>query len=283
MYCYNCGAIIKSEEQQYCEECGTKLRKTEDSSQKKEEPRLTPSHSPQTQEVVPPDAGLFDMRRNFYVLKEKYWDWGGGDIYDKKGNAIGKMNRKFFDLHRTIEITELDGRIMATIQEKIISIRGENRLLDENGNLMAIFKKKITSVIHPKFWLESPDGIRWYEAKGEFMGWSFAIREISSGKTVAEIEKADRWRDIFLGGFFDFQDTYALRILDNETDRRILIGFVLSIDNVLHDNHHGMGFPMPWGPGRWPGPRRGPLPGRWPGRGRFPGPGRFPGRHRWPF
>ncbi len=24
-------------------------------------------------------------------------------------------------------------------------------------------------------------------------------------------------------------------ILDNETDRRILLGFVLSIDNVLHD------------------------------------------------
>ena len=55
------------------------------------------------------------------------------------------------------------------------------------------------------------------------------------GLNIAEIEKADKWRDIFLGGVFDFSDTYALKIHDNETDRRILVGFVLSIDNVLHD------------------------------------------------
>jgi len=66
------------------------------------------------------------------------------------------------------------------------------------------------------------------------MGWSYKVTDMS-GKLIAEIEKADRWRDIFLGGLLDFKDTYALRILDNETDRRILLGFVLSIDNVLHD------------------------------------------------
>ena len=67
------------------------------------------------------------------------------------------------------------------------------------------------------------------------MGWSYKVYDVSTGKTIAEIEKADKWRDIFLGGLLDFKDTYALRILDNETDRRILLGFVLSIDNILHD------------------------------------------------
>ena len=66
------------------------------------------------------------------------------------------------------------------------------------------------------------------------MGFSFRVTDMS-GKLIAEIEKADRWRDIFLGGLLDFKDTYALRIHDNEVDRRILLGFVLSIDNVLHD------------------------------------------------
>jgi len=60
-----------------------------------------------------------------------------------------------------------------------------------------------------------------------------------------------RWRDVFLGGIFDFADNYALRILDNETDRRILVGFVLSIDNVMHDSG-GMG-------GMGMGRRRGPF------------------------
>ena len=37
---------------------------------------------------------LLDPKRNYYVLKEKLWDWGSGDIYDEKGNTIGKMKRK---------------------------------------------------------------------------------------------------------------------------------------------------------------------------------------------
>ena len=85
------------------------------------------------------------------------------------------------------------------------------------------------------FFLEDANGTRWYEAQGKLMGWSFKVMDLSTGKIVAEIEKADRWRDVFLGGLFDFKDTYALKILDNETDRRILAGFVLSIDNILHD------------------------------------------------
>jgi len=266
MYCPNCGEEIRSEEQRYCEQCGAELPK-----------RISePEYSQESEESVVSEGRLFDINRDFYVLKERYWDFGSGDIYDKEGNIIGKMDRKFFDLRRTIKLREVDGTVVATIHEKIISIRGENILLDAEGNLIARFKKKITSFFHPKFWLEDPEGTKWYEAKGEFMGWSFGIREIATGKMVAEIEKADRWRDIFLGGLLDFQDTYALRILDNETDRRILVGFVLSIDNVLHDNRHGMGYHVPWGPGRFP-PGRRPWPGRWPG-GR-----RFPGRGKWPF
>ena len=81
------------------------------------------------------------------------------------------------------------------------------------------------------------------------MGWSFKIYETATKKLVAEIEKADRWRDVFLGGMFDYSDTYALKILDNVTDRRILLGFVLSIDNVLHDTG-GMGGAFGPGPMR---------------------------------
>ena len=51
----------------------------------------------------------------------------------------------------------------------------------------------------------------------------------------AEIRKADRWRDVFLGGIADFSDTYAVKILDPTLDRRTALGFVIAIDNILHD------------------------------------------------
>ncbi len=145
------------------------------------------------------------------------------------------MHRKIFSLRRKVELLEVDGTVAATIHAKIISARGAQDLKDPNGVLIARIKKKILSFFRPKFFLEDPSGNRWFEAQGKFMGWSFKVKDLSTGDIIAEIEKADRWRDVFLGGLFDFKDTYALRILDNVTDRRILLGFVLSIDNVLHD------------------------------------------------
>ena len=144
------------------------------------------------------------------------------------------MKRIILSIRRRVELQEIDGTISATIHAKIISARGAQDLKDPQGNLVARIKKKILSVFRPKFYLEDAEGTRWYEAQGKFMGWSYKVTDMS-GNLIAEIEKADRWRDVFLGGLMDFKDTYALRILDNVTDRRILLGFVLSIDNVLHD------------------------------------------------
>ncbi len=222
-FCPGCGDPLQPG-QKFCEKCGAKI----------DESAPVPS---QTESVAKPapSGGLFDINRNYYVLKEKYWDWGSGDILDEKGQPIGRMHRKIFSLRRKVELMELDGTIQATIHAKIVSARGSQDLKDPEGNMIARIKKAILSVFRPKFFLESPDGEKWYEAQGKFMGWSYKVTNFKTGELVAEIEKADRWRDIFLGGLFDFKDTYALRIHNNKTDRRILLGFVLSIDNVLHD------------------------------------------------
>ncbi|MFX1356459.1 MAG: LURP-one-related family protein [Promethearchaeota archaeon] len=258
-FCPECGAKV-SEEQNYCEQCGAELLKQ---SISKEQSSETPS------EPVPhKKGGLFDISRNYYVIKEKMWDLGYGDILDESGNLIGKMNRILFSIRRRVELQELDGTVAATIHSKIVSARGAQDLKDPSGNLIARIKRKILTFFRHKFYLEDTFGNRWYEAEGDFFGWSFKIYDVSSKKLVGEIEKSDRWRDIFLRGLFDFADTYALKILDNETDRRILVGFVLSIDNVLHDTG-GMGPMVGPGPFRVPPYRRGRFPRRFgvrPGR-----------------
>ncbi|TXT57298.1 MAG: hypothetical protein BAJALOKI2v1_490023 [Promethearchaeota archaeon] len=245
MFCPYCGHSLKEKEPRFCEECGSSLdpqgirREFTSLSNSPQDPQDSIMILKQNEKITDKSPQLFDLERNYYILKEKYWDFGSGDILDKNGRIIGSMKRKFFSFRRRIELFNPDGTMAATIHEKIISARGAQDLKDPNGNPIARIKKKILSFFHPKFWLEDPEGNRWYEARGEFMGWSFKIVDLTTNKIVAEIEKADRWRDIFLGGLFDYKDTYALKILDNETDRRILLGFVLSIDNVLHDNKRG--------------------------------------------
>jgi uncharacterized protein YxjI len=228
-YCPNCGDELEDPDQNFCEKCGANL--DEFKKEGKDESQITTPSSTITQET---SGKLFDLNRNYYILKEKYWDWGSGDIIDNQGQIIGKMHRKIFSIRKKVELLELDGTVAATIHAKLISARSAQDLKDPEGNLIARIKKKILA-FKPKFFLESPEEERLYEAKGNFMGFSFKVTDLSTNQIVAEIEKAKKWRDIFLSGVFDFKDTYALKILDNKTDRRILLGFVLSIDNTMHD------------------------------------------------
>jgi uncharacterized protein YxjI len=226
-YCKECGAKV-TEEQRFCEQCGAELIEVHEDKK---------DLVIKTEEVPIRQGGLFDLSRNYYLIHERAWDMGFGEIYDEKGRQIGRMNRIIFSIRRRVELQEMDGTVNATIHSKVISARGAQDLKDAQGNHIARIKRKILTFFKQKFFLEEPvSRTRWYEAEGDFMGWSFRIYSVPDRKLVAEIEKADRWRDVFLGGIFDYADKYALRIHDNETDRRILLGFVLSIDNVLHDN-----------------------------------------------
>ncbi len=147
------------------------------------------------------------------------------------------MHRKIFSLRAKIEFKEMDNEtISAAIHKKIVAIRPTADLKDANDELIARIKKKLLSFIRPKFWIEDPEGNKILIAQGKIMGWDFTVSDMNN-TILAEISKTDRWRDIFLTGAFDFSDTYAVHVTEQgqKFDRRILLGLVVAIDNILHD------------------------------------------------
>ena len=218
--------------QKFCEKCGATL------------PTSAPAggKAPSPQTTMPPRAvagGLFDPSRTYYVIKEKFWDWGSGPIYDEKGQEIGKMHRKLLSIRKRIEFQELDGTICAYIARKLIAIKPTYDLHDPDETHLGRFSKTLLSIFRPVFELYDPSGNIICSAQGKFMGFDFKIfkgKSKDDNDLVAEIHKADRWRDIFIGGAFDFSDTYAVKVIDSSIDRKLLLGFVIAIDNVLHDH-----------------------------------------------
>jgi len=225
-FCIQCGDPLEPG-QKFCEKCGAKVE-LDGNSQIEKSPVSASSTTTYSK------GSLFDPSRNFYILKEKYWDWGSGPIMDEQGKEIGKMHRKIFSIRKKIELQEMNGQMVMSIENKLIAIKPTYTLKDEQGRSIARLRKTFWSFIRPKFYLEDMQGVKLLEAQGKFLGFSFKVLD-AYGNIVATIEKADRFRDLFLGGIFDFADTYALKIESPDVDRRVLLGFVLAIDNTLHD------------------------------------------------
>jgi len=237
IYCSQCGDPSPLG-QKFCEKCGSRLP-TSDPTEISQAPPIAQNRGDQTNLINTPSGGLFDSNHMSYVLKEKYWDFGSGPIYDVSGNQIGSMKRKLLSIRSRIEIFEANGQLACAINRKLIAIKPTYTLHDEYDNIIGRFEKTLLSLINPKFYLKDPSGNIIMTAQGKFMGFDFNIRRGSSTddrNLVAEIHKADRWKDVFFTGGWDFGDTYGIQIHDPSVDRRLLLGFVIAIDNVLHDN-----------------------------------------------
>ncbi|MFX1351509.1 MAG: LURP-one-related family protein [Promethearchaeota archaeon] len=214
MYCSKCGTEATDPGARFCNNCGAPLTE-------------------EAKESTHQTYGLLNPSNTFYLLHEQMWDWGYGDIYNEKGSVIGRMKRIILSLRRDIELQNPDGTIVGKVRRKIIALRPIFDIFDAEGNMIGRTKQKLLSVFRPAIWLEDPEGNKLMKAQGNFMKWNFKITD-EKKKLVAEIEKADKWRDVFLGGVFDFSDKYAIRIY-GDIDRLTVLGFAIAVDDAYHD------------------------------------------------
>ncbi|MFH0748302.1 MAG: LURP-one-related family protein [Candidatus Bathyarchaeota archaeon] len=185
--------------------------------------------------IRPENLSLVNPEVDYYVLKEKWWDWGGGDVYDKKGTTMGHMYRRIISLRAFTEVTNNDGSLLFSVERKLISMRPSYMIKDCQENVLGRTNRKILTLFRPQLWLEDEKGTKSLEAQGNFLGKKFEIKD-SANRLIAQVGKSDFVRDLILGGsFFDFADTYAVKILDKEYDKRLILGFVIAIDNSVHD------------------------------------------------
>jgi uncharacterized protein YxjI len=237
-YCPYCGAQIPPEAL-FCPNCGASLFKGQGAPGKGAP--VAPAAPTQTGAFQPPApyqaTSLFDASRQYYVVKRRWWGWGSGPIQDERGAVIGHLYRRVLTIRDTTEFREADDRtISATINRKLVAVRDTMDIKDGSERDVARVKQKILAVFRPVVWIEDPNGKKVFEAKGNFLGFSFKVYDMQ-GRVVAEIDKLDMWKDIFLGGsLFDFKNTYAVVVHDPTADRRVILPLAIAIDEVVHED-----------------------------------------------
>jgi len=177
---------------------------------------------------------LLDPSIEYYVLHEKVWKFGGGEIYNPNGEKIGAMKRKLISMRAEIRLEEPNEEVICTINKKLVSARPiyDVKLPDDTliGRAKAAFIAFRGSIS-----MYDADDQEIFKAQGGVMKWNFEIRDPKDKKKVyAIIKKADRFRDVFLPAF-NFKDRYVIHIVDPNVDRLMLLAYAVIIDNTYHD------------------------------------------------
>ena len=55
--------------------------------------------------IRPEEMRLLNPESDYYVLKEKWWDWGGGNIYGRNGTVMGHMHMRVLSIRAFTEVT----------------------------------------------------------------------------------------------------------------------------------------------------------------------------------
>jgi uncharacterized protein YxjI len=146
------------------------------------------------------------------------------------------MHRRILSIRAFTEVNNVDGSLNFSVERKIVSIRAAYVIKDPQSNVLGRTNRKILTLFRPKLWLENGRGKKLLVAQGSFVGKDFKIKDTVNNRLVAHVRKSDFFRDlIFGGGILDFTDTYAVQLLDTTYDKRLILGFVIAIDNSVHD------------------------------------------------
>lgn len=150
----------------------------------------------------------FYVKQKILTFKDHF------SIVDEKGHDCFKVEEKLFTWGKTLNIYNMDKRLVLTIKEKIISLLPKYYILKDKKEIAKI-SKEIT-MLRPKY---KVSGLNW-EVKGNFTAHEYEITK--EKEVIALINK--KWISV--------SDTYVVDV-KNSFDNIYAIAVALVIDCII--------------------------------------------------
>jgi uncharacterized protein YxjI len=157
----------------------------------------------------------YRMRQHLISLGEDF------TIEDEKGRPAFQVDGKVLRVRETFEITDMQGREVATIREKKIALRDSMKVL-RGGQTIATVRKALIAPFGDRFTVDVEGGED-LKVKGDLLDHEYEIRR--GGRTVARVSK--KW--------FTLTDTYGIDIAQGE-DEGLILGAVVALDEMANDD-----------------------------------------------
>ncbi|MGQ9721142.1 MAG: LURP-one-related/scramblase family protein [Candidatus Jordarchaeum sp.] len=136
-------------------------------------------------------------------------------IKNEKGQELGKAVSKFLSFRGKIEFTDNQGRKVGSVEGKI-SARPTFKIIDQNQKHIATIKEKILT-IRDDWWVENLEGEKMLVVKGDVLGLEYKIED-KSGLVVAEVSKK----------FWAIRDHFGVKI-KYDFDPFLILSIVVAI------------------------------------------------------
>ncbi|HEX4797044.1 MAG TPA: LURP-one-related family protein [Humisphaera sp.] len=145
-----------------------------------------------------------------YIMRKKLFSWGDDfTIKDADGNDVYFVDGKAFTLRDQLIFQDMRGNDLAVIQKKLLSW-GPTYEIHYGGQLKAVVKESLFTLIGHRFTVDDVHGPNDLEAKGNFTDHQYTFTR--DGQVVAEV--SERW--------FTMAETYGVDIAPNQDDVLIL-------------------------------------------------------------
>ena len=159
-------------------------------------------------------SNAYKMREKMFSIGDDFW------IETGDGQRAFKVDGKALRIRETLVMEDLAGREVATIKEKLVSIR-DVMTIERDGETIATIKKAMFTPLRERFELEGTNGLK-YDIKGRITDHQYNFER--DGQQVAEVSK--KW--------FRIRDSYGVEIGPNE-DVALILAAVVAIDQMTHD------------------------------------------------
>jgi uncharacterized protein YxjI len=159
-------------------------------------------------------ANVFKMRQSLVSIGDDYW------IENGAGQRAYKVDGKAFRVRKTLVIEDVAGNEVATLKEKLVSVR-DVMTIERGGQTLATVKKAMFTPLRERFDVESASGVK-YEVKGKITDHQYEFER--DGNKVANVSK--KW--------FRVRDSYGVEIGPNE-DVGLVLAATVAIDQMTHE------------------------------------------------
>jgi uncharacterized protein YxjI len=149
--------------------------------------------------------------RNTYVVKDKF------------DQQLGFIKQEFVSFGPKFWLEDNTGLHLGEIDGKVVTVRHEYEIKDQNGQVKARIKKKVLKFFGSEWWMEDAEGKEMARIDGNIVHHTYDI--VAPDKSI--IAKVHlNWARI--------RDEYCIEIVKQDFSSLLILGYAVAMDHVEH-------------------------------------------------